>query len=265
MDRATAVAAAFLALALLVSCRAENDAPPAVSAYPDARSALTLAKTMERDGSYEEAAGLYRYYLGLAPGDWEARFALADVYLRSGLPGRARLLLESSAPPASLEGEYLRRLSAAAYREGDYEKALTLYRRMAAKDPHGRYALSGEAKCLRELGHYRESLEIFCELTNAGGDFWVYYDMGKLLDDLSDKSNAEAVFRKALAFRDGIGTEYSGLAEDRLARTLFDEAAGLRRAGRFEAARMKFAEITNDPALAGTDYAEKAEFWLERT
>lgn len=259
------IVAAGIILLAVIGCARKNDGETGGAQQLDAASALSIARTFEESGDFEEAATLYRYCIEQNPDDWQTRMKLADMYDDLELPGRVVELLEGRQPPAELQKAYFRKLARGLYETGDYAASAEAYRSLV--NLHGvttadrRFAMAGIAKCLRDSGDYTASLEIFRQVEADGADYWLYYDMGKLFEAMTNRERAREYYRKAMKERRENGGGYEGLAEDKLAASMFDSAmVGTNASER----RTLLIEITNDPGLDTTRYGDRARYQLER-
>lgn len=87
-----------------------------------------------------------------------------------------------------------------AFEDGDYERALSLYRERIAVDAENAYALRGEALSLMQLGSNDQALTVFAVAIDADPDFGgVYANRGILNDRMGNYEQAAADYRHALA------------------------------------------------------------------
>jgi len=86
-----------------------------------------------------------------------------------------------------------------AFEDGDYDRALSLYRERTVVEAENAYALRGIALSLMQLGRDDEALSAFAVAINAEPDFGgAYANRGILHDRMGSHEQAAADYRRAL-------------------------------------------------------------------
>ena len=87
-----------------------------------------------------------------------------------------------------------------AFEDGDYDRALSLYRERTAVDARNAYALRGIALSLMQLGSEDEALRAFADAIDADPEFGgAYANRGILHDRMGSHEEAVADYQRALA------------------------------------------------------------------
>lgn len=87
-----------------------------------------------------------------------------------------------------------------AFEDGNYDRALSLYRERQAVEPDNAFALRGVALSLMQLGRNEESLSAFADAIDADPDFGgAYANRGILHDRMGNHEQAVADYRHALS------------------------------------------------------------------
>ncbi len=87
-----------------------------------------------------------------------------------------------------------------AFEDGDYDRALSLYRERETADPGNAYALRGVALSLMQLGRNDEALSAFATAINAEPEFGgAYANRGILHDRMGHHEQAADDYRHALS------------------------------------------------------------------
>ncbi|MEW6756211.1 MAG: FG-GAP-like repeat-containing protein [Candidatus Latescibacterota bacterium] len=163
--------------------------------YAIARANLGIA--LYSLGRYDSAAVALDQALHHDPGLLQAHYTLGLIHLAQGKdPGAAIRELEGVARAEADDPQVLYYLGQARAKAGQHAEAVDLLRRCIAADPHNvsaHYALAGEYRRLGQEGAWREALETFNRLSQAGhhGVTTSYQGQGVYAEAVVDGSGAE--------------------------------------------------------------------------
>jgi tetratricopeptide (TPR) repeat protein len=190
-----------------------DDSPPLL-----ARVHVGSAAILEREGDLDQAAGLYRQALELAPGDFTVLSALVEFHAdmrhwREAIAAIERFVGSNAAAPADRIRALMRQASILADGEMDATRAVAVLREVIKLEPSHQdayYLLAQEYYLAARYNDARTAIDRVIELATAPGQPLTpaalaryYYYKGRILDASGDARTAAPQYRRAIEYDPG--------------------------------------------------------------
>jgi tetratricopeptide (TPR) repeat protein len=169
-----------------------------------------LAISLRDIGHFDEALLTLDRALKIAPDDSELLRAIGFVYRKKGPPfySQAETYMERALALNDQDSELHGMLGGLFRRRGDYERALSQYKRAHELQPDDLYPLVTVGAMCGGLGRVGEAKEWYrklqgiCEklISQKSADHWTYLCLGESAVALGNQNGASAAYRKALSY-----------------------------------------------------------------
>ncbi|MBN2069396.1 MAG: tetratricopeptide repeat protein [Opitutales bacterium] len=147
----------------------------AITAESSAAYEFTIANIYLQNGDYAQAETYYKQAVKKLPDFQRAYRYLGLSYVQQGKFEDALKCLIKAIELGDRQGDTYGLLGYCYLNQGDYQTALDAYRIALITQPKNKDWKIGKAKCLSEVGLYREALAIFKELIAQDGGKTSYY------------------------------------------------------------------------------------------
>lgn len=169
------------------------------AATPSSAQLVTRARALGDTGRYDEARDAYRQAIAQMPRNAELLLEFGVLAGRNDDLVNARRVLEKAARLDPNDANIPFNLAQVAKAEGQYERAVRLFRQTLQLDPDYHEALVDQGDCLLLARHAEEALEVLDKAVEVlPGDAMAHNFRALALDDLDRPAEANAAYRRAL-------------------------------------------------------------------